>query len=76
MMELTRQVRENGVKYIFYGELVSPRVAETIARETGAQLLQLNAAHNLSRDDRDRGVTFLSLMEQNLERLRTGLQCR
>jgi zinc transport system substrate-binding protein len=76
MMELTRQVRGNGLKYIFYEELISPRAAETIARETGAQLLQLHGAHNISRDDLAKGATFLSLMELNLEHLRTGLQCR
>jgi zinc transport system substrate-binding protein len=62
--------------HVFYEELVSPRVAETIARETGASLLLLHGAHNVSKHDMEEGVTFLSLMERNLASLRVGLQCR
>jgi zinc transport system substrate-binding protein len=60
---------------VFYEELVSPRVAETIARETGATLLLLHGAHNVSKNDMEEGVAFLSLMERNLTGLRAGLQC-
>ncbi|RII25362.1 MAG: zinc-binding protein [Geobacter sp.] len=70
------QIRRSGTKYIFYEELISPRVAETISRETGATLLKLNGIHNLSRDELHGGATYFSLMEQNLADLRTGLQCR
>jgi zinc transport system substrate-binding protein len=73
---LVRQMRENGLKYIFTEELLEPRVAETIARETGAGILKLHAAHNISREELAQGATFLSLMEQNLKNLRTGLECR
>jgi zinc transport system substrate-binding protein len=73
---LIQQIRSNGLHYIYTEELVEPRVAETIARETGATMLKLHGAHNISRDDLAAGVTFLSLMEQNLKNLRLGLQCR
>ena len=75
MMELVNLMRKNSLGYIFYEELLSPRVAETIARETGATLLKLHGIHNVSRDDLAGGATYLSLMEQNLKNLRTGLQC-
>lgn len=74
--ELIRDIRANGLSYIYTEELVEPRVADTIARETGARVLRLNGAHNIGRDDLAAGATFLSLMEQNLENLRIGLQCR
>lgn len=73
---LIRQMRVSGLKYIYTEELLNPRVAETIARETGAQLLRLHGAHNISKADFDRRVTFISLMEENLKNLRTGLQCQ
>ncbi len=76
LAELVRQMRKNGLSYIYSEELLNPRVAETIARETGAGLLKLNGAHNISKQDFDRKVTFISLMEENLKNLRTGLQCR
>ncbi|ACM18420.1 periplasmic divalent manganese/zinc-binding lipoprotein [Geotalea daltonii FRC-32] len=75
LTSLIRQMRSSGLKYIYTEELLNPRVAETIARETGAQLLRLHGAHNIGKADFDRGVTFISLMEENLKNLRTGLQC-
>jgi len=74
--DLIRRIRTNGLHYIYTEELVEPRVADTIARETGAEVLKLHGAHNISRDDLAAGVTFISLMDQNLKNLRLGLQCR
>jgi len=39
-------------------------------------MLMLNGAHNVSREDLEQGATFLSLMDQNLENLKAGLECR
>jgi zinc transport system substrate-binding protein len=76
LIELVKLMRKNSLNHIFYEELLSPRVAETIARETGASLLKLHGIHNVSREDLAGGATYISLMEQNLRNLRTGLQCR
>jgi zinc transport system substrate-binding protein len=76
LIELIRMLKDHNAKYIFYEELVSPKVAEVISRETGAKLLMLHGAHNVTREDLVRGVTFISLMEQNLKNLMTGLECR
>ena len=76
LMELVDLMRRNSLHYIFYEELLSPRVAQTIARETGAALLQLYVIENVSREELAAGATYLSLMEENLKNLRIGLQCR
>ncbi|MBT1075302.1 metal ABC transporter substrate-binding protein [Geobacter grbiciae] len=76
LAQLVNQVRAEGLKYIFTEELLDPRTAETIARETGASILMLHGAHTVSKADLDRGVTFMELMEKNLKNLREGLQCR
>jgi len=75
LMALAKQIKEHGLKYIYYEELIEPRVAETLSRETGAALLMLHGAHNVSREELGRGVTFLAIMEQNLANLKVGLQC-
>ncbi|PKN72338.1 MAG: zinc-binding protein, partial [Deltaproteobacteria bacterium HGW-Deltaproteobacteria-10] len=49
---------------------------ETIAKETGASLLKLNNGHAISKAEISRGVSFLSLMEENLINLKKGMQCR
>ncbi|MDD2337250.1 MAG: zinc ABC transporter substrate-binding protein [Geobacteraceae bacterium] len=73
---LIRQIQKNGLHYIYTEELVEPRIADTISRETGATVLKLHGAHNISKNDLAAGATFLSLMEQNLKNLRIGLQCK
>ncbi len=76
LAELIRLMRADGLRYIFSEELLSTRSAEAIARETGARVLLLHGAHNISRDDFAKGVTFIELMKKNLANLRTGLECR
>jgi zinc transport system substrate-binding protein len=75
IVALVRQVRSLGLKYIFYEELLSPAMAETIAHETGTALLKLHGIHNVSKADLERGASYLSLMEENLKNLRIGLEC-
>lgn len=72
---VARTLRAEGLKHLFFEELITPRVAGTLARETGAELLMLHGGHNISRDEFRQGVTFLSLMEANLINLMIGLQC-
>ena len=76
LVEITKNVRKYGVNYIYYEELAAPRVAEVIANETGCGLLLLHGAHNVTREEMESGVTFISLMEKNLENLKAGLQCQ
>jgi zinc transport system substrate-binding protein len=72
---LIDQIREHHIQYIFFEELSSPKVAETIAEETKVTLLPLNAAHNLSKDQWDRGVSFFDILNTDLENLKKGLAC-
>lgn len=76
LAELVKLIRATGLKYVYSEELLSSRSADTIAKETGATVLLLHGAHNISKDDLARGVTFIALMKKNLENLRTGLECR
>lgn len=76
LMELVSTIRRHKLDYIFYEELLSPRIAQTVAVETGAKLLKLHGIHNLTRAELEGGATYLSLMEQNLVNLGKGLECR
>jgi zinc transport system substrate-binding protein len=76
LIEISRLIKQHGSPFIYYEELMTPTVADTLSKETGARLLMLHGAHNVSKAEMDRGVTFLSLMEMNLHNLREGLVCR
>lgn len=75
MVKISETLKANGLNHLFYEELLSSRVAEAIARETGTSLLLLHAAHNVGKEEFERGVGFLDLMQRNLENLKRGLEC-
>ncbi len=68
-------VRAHGVKTIYFETLVSPRIAETVARETGAKTAVLNPIEGLTEEEAANGEDYFSLMRNNLAALRTGLGC-
>lgn len=70
---LIDKVRETGIPVVYYLELSSHRVSEIIGEETGAQPLLLHSCHNVTRAQFDAGITYVELMEQNIENLRKGL---
>lgn len=76
LIALVEQIRKDHIGYVFYEELTSPKIATTIASETQAQLLLLNAGHNITKEDFEKGVTFLDIMEENRQSLAKGLQCK
>ena len=76
LVKLVEQVKKDKIKYIFYEELTSPKIAETIAGETSTKLLLLNAAHNVSRDQLDQGFSFFDILKRDLANLEVGLECR
>lgn len=75
MVALVKEIRSSGATHLFAEELLSPRLTETLAREAGVGVLMLHGAHNLAREELDKGVSFFDLMERNLERLQKGLAC-
>lgn len=73
---LSQQAQAQSSSYIFYEEWESSKVAETIASESGAKLKPLNSGHNLSPAQKEAGLTFIEIMENNLSNLRQGLNCQ
>ncbi len=75
LAELTTLVRKDGIHYIFFESLVSPRLADTIASETGAKTLVFDPIEGLSQADQDKGKDYLSVQKDNLKNLRIALNC-
>ena len=68
LADLTEVVRRTGTTTIFTEELLSPEVAKTLARETGATTAVLDP---LEASD----VTYVEGMRANIEAVRKGLRC-
>jgi zinc transport system substrate-binding protein len=68
--------RERSVTTVYFETLVSPRIAETVARETGAKTAVLDPIEGLTKDEMADGENYFTLMRANLRALREGLGCR
>ena len=73
---VAKLVEDRGVTTIFVEPLLSPEVGETVAREVGAETATLNPLEGLTEEEIDRGETYFTVMEANLDALREGLGCR
>ncbi|MCW3816755.1 metal ABC transporter substrate-binding protein [Micromonospora sp. DR5-3] len=70
LAEVTKEAREHGATTIFFETLVSPKVAETIAREVGAKTAVLDPIEGPPAEG-----DYLAAMRANLQTLRTALDC-
>ena len=67
MSQIIKFAKKNNVKTIFFEELVSPKVAQTIAKEINAKTEVLNPLEGLSEEQINNGEDYFSVMEKNLE---------
>jgi len=73
MGEIIDFVSRNNVKVIFFEELVSPKVAQAIAKETGSTTAVLNPLEGISDEDQASGEDYFSVMRTNLKTLVAAL---
>ncbi len=69
-------VKKEKIPVVLYVELNNGKVAEIIANEAGfdCKAMQIQALHNVTLDDFQKGETWVSLMERNVEVLKNALQ--
>jgi zinc transport system substrate-binding protein len=75
LARLAKLAKERGVKVVYYETLVSPKVAETLAREIGAKTLVLNPIEGRTATEAAQDKDYLALMRENLASLRIGQAC-
>lgn len=74
--DVVRRVRAAGTTTIFFETLVSPRLAETVAREVGAKTAVLDPLEGITEAEAAAGEDYFSVMRENLSALRAALGCR
>lgn len=74
MEEIIELAKEKQIKIIFFEELVSPKVAQTIADEIGVETAVLNPLEGLTEEQIKAGADYISVMEDNLANLLKALQ--
>ncbi len=69
-------VRRTHATTVFFETLLSPRLADTVAREVGARTTVLDPIEGLTPAEQKHGDNYLTLMRRNLAALRKALACR
>jgi len=73
--QLSDLVQRDGLTTVFTEELVSPRIARTLAREAGVRTATLNPLEGLTEREVRRGDDYVSVMDANLVKLQRALGC-
>lgn len=71
---LIEKIKEDKIPVVYYAEIEDPKVARSISAETGAKLLLFHSCHNITKEELEKGTTYLSLMKQNAKNLKEGLE--
>lgn len=73
VMALITKVAGEGIPAVYTIELSTQAVARTVAEETGAEILTLQSMQTVAQSDFEAGADYVSLMRQNIEALKKGL---
>ena len=71
---LINKIKENNIDAIYTIEFSNKKIANTISKETGAKIYELNSAHNISKEDFDSGKTYYDIINENASVLRESLK--
>ncbi|WP_246079028.1 metal ABC transporter substrate-binding protein [Paenibacillus piri] len=74
LKDINAFIRDNNVKYIFFEELVSDKLAKTLAKDAKVDTLVLNPIEGLTEEQVKAGADYITLMESNLNNLIKALQ--
>lgn len=69
MASVVEQIQSLGISTIFFEELVDPKIADTIAAESGAKTDVLNPIEGLTKQDKADHLDYIGIMEKNLAAL-------
>ncbi len=75
MVALSKLALQKNITHILFEPMGSHKLANTIAIEVGADTLPLNPLGGLTGEDIRKGRTYISVMEDNLQNLRTAMGC-
>ncbi|NOU97083.1 ABC transporter substrate-binding protein [Paenibacillus sp. LMG 31456] len=74
LKEINDFIRKNNVKTIFFEELVSDKLAKTLAKDAKVETAVLNPVEGLTEEQLKAGADYISIMNSNLNNLIKALQ--
>jgi zinc transport system substrate-binding protein len=77
LVQLVNFAKQYGIHIIYSEDLLDPRNMETIANEIpNGKVLVLSPIEGINQDEQHAGTGYLEKMQQNLENLKLGLDCK
>ncbi len=76
MGEISTLMQKEKISTIFFEEMINDNVAQTIAKSSGAHSQSLQPLENITQREFDKNETYISIMESNLVKLRSAMECR
>ena len=73
IFEVEEKIKKENIPVIFYESLSEGTVAKSIAKDTNTTPLVFSSVHTVSSEDIQNGVTYISVMENNLNNLKKAL---
>lgn len=70
---LIQKVSEEHIPVVFHIEFSTHKIAETIAAETQAKVLEFHSGHTISLEEFKSNITYVDLMKRNVEALKEAL---
>lgn len=74
LKQINAFIKDHQLKYIFFEELVSDKLAKTLAKDAKVDTLVLNPLEGLTEAQIDAGENYISIMDKNLKNLVLALQ--
>lgn len=75
LAEIADIIKKEKIKIVFFESLVSPKLSQMIAQETGAQTMALNPIEGLTQEELSSGKNYITVMRENLSALQIALEC-
>jgi zinc transport system substrate-binding protein len=73
LAELKKYVKDHNIKVIYFEEVASPKVAKTLANETGAKTVVLSPIEGITIEEQKKGVDYIEYMKRNLDALKQSV---
>ncbi|MBT2657900.1 zinc ABC transporter substrate-binding protein [Bacillus sp. ISL-18] len=73
LAELTELTKKKNTKVVYFEEMASSKVAETLAKEIGAKTEVLNPLEGLTKEEQQQGLDFIGVMKKNLDALKLSI---
>jgi zinc transport system substrate-binding protein len=76
LAEIIRQAKDKNITTVFVENLMNPKSAKTLADEIHGNVVVFNSVHGLTEDEQQRGENYISQMNENIDIIKTGLDCK